>query len=261
MSLCLSSVRPRSTSRVRHQDRARRPRRLWALEGLEDRVLLSGQSVYTVTDTSDSASDTGSLRYAVTQANADPNPSGSLIDFNLSTSDPGYHATTGSWTITLSSTLVLNESAGPEVIQGSGANLVTISGGNAVEVLQIASGVTAMVSGLTISQGDGGGIGNSGTLNVTDCVIKNNITTGGFGGGISNSGTLTVTGSAIEGNSADWGGGIENQGMMTISGCTITNNSANIDGGGIVNYNQATIADSTIAGNSAHGPGGGGIFN
>jgi len=54
MSLRLSSVH-RSSSRARQQVRARR-RRLWALEVLEGRVLLSGDATaYTVTDMTDNA--------------------------------------------------------------------------------------------------------------------------------------------------------------------------------------------------------------
>lgn len=68
-------------------------------------------------------------------------------------------------------TLVLTEKAGPEVIKGPGANLVTVSGNNAVGVFQVGStgddGETATISGLTISRGQspfGGGISNNGTL-------------------------------------------------------------------------------------------------
>ena len=68
----LSSPRHRSTSRVRHQTHTRRRRWLWVLEGLEHRILLSGPTVYTVTDTSDSAADPGSLRAVLTAVNADP---------------------------------------------------------------------------------------------------------------------------------------------------------------------------------------------
>ena len=172
MSLRLSSVH-RSTIRVSQQARARRRRRLWALEGLEDRVLLSGNpTVYTVTDTSDSVTDTGSLPYAITEANANGNLAGSVIAFGF----------TAPQTITLSSTLVLSESAGPEVIDGPSAGVV-ISGDNAVEVFQVDSGVTATLSGLTIS----GGSASS-------------------GGGIENGGELTVSGSTLSGNSATYGG-------------------------------------------------------
>ena len=52
-------------------------------------------TVFTVNTTSDSASDTGSLRYAVTNLAAGPN----TIQFDIPTTDPGYNATTGAWTI------------------------------------------------------------------------------------------------------------------------------------------------------------------
>ena len=50
------------------------------------------------------------------------------------------------------------------------------SGGNAVGVFNIGSGVTATISGLTISGGfsllsGGGGIANTGTLTLTDCTV------------------------------------------------------------------------------------------
>ncbi len=64
MSLRLPSVH-RLTSRARREAHNRRRQR-WALEGLEGRVLLSGNfTVYTVTDTSDNASDPGSLILSV----------------------------------------------------------------------------------------------------------------------------------------------------------------------------------------------------
>src|SRR5262245_49348916 len=96
---------------------ARRGRRLWAPEGLEDRVVLS-PTLYTVnavTDTGAGTGTTGDLRYVIGRANGDPNPDGSLIRF-----DPT--AFSSPQTITLSSTLELSGTAGPEVIDGPGAN-------------------------------------------------------------------------------------------------------------------------------------------
>ena len=117
------------------------------MERLEERALLSGNpTLYSVTDLSDSAADTGSLRSAITQANADPNPAGSLIQFDATVfSSPQ--------TITLASTLELSETAGPEVIDGPGAGTLTISGNDAVRVFLVDQGVTATISNLTISGG------------------------------------------------------------------------------------------------------------
>ena len=173
--------------------KARRDRRLWAIEGLENRVLLAA-TIYTVnaiTDTGAGSGTTGDLLYCIKQANSNPNTDGSVIEF-----DPTVFGSPQ--TITLSSTLVLSETAGPEVIDGPGASLVTVSGNNAVGVFSVVNGVTATLTGLTISggstAGNGGGIDNGGTLTVTGCTIDNNaiVTFFGGGGGIYNAGTLTV---------------------------------------------------------------------
>ena len=85
----------------------RRRRRLWATEGLEDRLLLAA-TIYTVnaiTDTRAGSGNTGDLLIASAQANANPNTDGSVIDF-----DPTVFSTPQ--TITLSSTLTLSETAG-----------------------------------------------------------------------------------------------------------------------------------------------------
>ncbi len=229
-------------------------------------------TVYIVDLTSDTgvgSGNTGDLLYCITQANANPNTAGSEIEF-----DPTVFATPQ--TIKLTSTLELNEPAGPELIDGPGASLVTVSGNNAVEVFQVASGATATLTGLTISDGRagfGGGIGNRGTLTVTDCTLSDNQATSG--GGIDNSGTLTVTGGTIENNSAfgtststGSGGGINNVGgTVTITGTTLASNQAadfTSVGGGIENNGGVmSITDSTLSDNSANGTTseGGGIDN
>ena len=132
------------------------------LEGLEGRVLLSlNPTIYTVTDTSDLVTDPGSLVYAINQANVNPNPAGSLIEF----STPFFSTPQ---TITLTSTLELSGTAGPITIAGPGANLLTVSGNNAVGVFTVPYNVTAVLSGLTILGGnssfDGGGVDCDGSL-------------------------------------------------------------------------------------------------
>ena len=273
MSLRLPSVR-RSTSRVRQDVRARRSRRLGELEGLEGRVLLSANpTYYTVNLTSDTGANSGTdayptagtpsgdLLWAVTQANANTNAAGSVIEF-----DPTVFATPQ--TITLSSTLVLSESAGPEVIDGPSAGVV-ISGSNAVEVFQVDGGVTATLAGLTISGGSatyGGGIDNGGTLTVTGSTITGDAAT--YGGGVYNQGTLSIIDSNIADNSYDGGSGIgiyNLYGAVTLVDSTIQDNTSASygTGGGIYNYDGTlTISSSTITGNSAGYNGiAGGIYN
>ncbi len=235
-----------------------RGRRLWVVEGLENRVMLAA-TVYTVnatTDTGAGSGTTGDLLYCIDQANANPNTAGSVIEF-----DPTVFGT--SQTITLSSTLRLSETAGPEVIKGPGANLLTVSGNNAVGVFSVNTGVTATITGQTISQGlatQGGGISDfEGTVTVSNSTIANN--SAAVGGGISDiDGTLTVTDSTLVNDSAGSGGGIfDNESTLTVSNSTIDENSAD-SGGGIYNSGSLTVSNSTISNNSA-GSSGGGLFN
>ncbi len=96
---------------------------------------------YTVNSTSGGFSGSGTsgtLPYVIFLANADANAStnGNEIEF-----DPSVFSTPQ--TITLGETLILFETAGPVVLDGPGAALLTISGGGAVSVVALESGVTA----------------------------------------------------------------------------------------------------------------------
>jgi Ca2+-binding RTX toxin-like protein len=181
-------------------------------------------------------------------------------------------------------------------IQGPGAAALTVSrnAGAEFRIFDVSPGVTATISGLTISKGSiaaevGGGIRNAGTLTVKDSVITGNYSAQGggifnlatatltvqasvitgnqgasAGGGISNLGTLTVQDSHIIGNWADRGGGIyndallDNVGMLTIKNSDITSNQAG-SGGGIFDWALAslTLQNSKVVGN--HGLRGAGI--
>ena len=224
---------------------------------MEGRVLLSA-TVYTVnllsdTDTSDgidpnTGTPAGDLLWAVTQANSNTNTAGSLIMF-----DPRVFANLQ--TIDLSSTLTLEETDGPEAIDGPEVE-VAISGKNAVGVFDVEYGVTASFAGLIITGGGGqyraGGIYNDGTLTVATCTIDEN-SASGAGGGIlnENGGNLIVNGSSVYDNSAgQFGGGIYSDGMLDVTGSYIADNSAEF-GGGIDSDGTATITASTITGNTA----------
>ncbi len=210
-------------------------------------------TTYTVTDLTDSATDTGSIRYAVNQVNA--GTGGDTIVFS------GAGA---SGTIMLNSangTLAIKQSV---TITGTGAGVLTISGGGAVTVFTINSGVTVSISGLTIADGNGtsgSGILNNGTLNINNSAFSNNVAsvTTSSGGGIDNGSgsTLTVSNSTFSGNYAGSGGGILNFGTMTVSNSTFNNNSS-ISGGGIFNSGgTSNVINSTIAGNTSSNYGGG----
>jgi fibronectin-binding autotransporter adhesin len=267
------------------------------LECLEGRVLLSGNpTIYTVNLTTDAGTTSagsgsgtaGDLRFVINQANADPNTDGTLIEF-----DPTVFST--AQTIILSptlGTLTLSNPAGPEMIDGPGADLATVSGNNAVAVLSVASGVNASISGLSINAGrtpgNGGGIDNNGLLTLTSDIFSGNSATGsgggidneasgtltvaqstfsnntaaGNGGGIDNSGSLTLMSDTFDTNvsTGSGGGGVDNEttGTLTDTGSAFTNNTAGADGGGIKNGlgAQATITGDTFASNAAAGSGG-----
>ena len=182
-------------------------------------------TIYVVnsTDGGDSGTgDIGTLPYVIGKADNDPNIAGNEIYF-----DPSVFGS--QQTITLSSTLVLSETAGPEVIDGPGAGLVTVSGGNAVEVFSVASGVTAILTGLTISRGlasQGGALSvDGGTVALTNASIINNQAVGAAG--------AAGTGGAGGNGASGLGGGIYLAGgSLTLNDDTVANNVARGGAGG-----------------------------
>ncbi len=207
----------------------------------------------TVTTPADTSA-AGTLRSCI--MNAD---SASGVTINFSSSVDGG-------TITLQSSLP--QITASMTIAGPGANLLTISGGHAVQMFSITSG-TVNISGLTIANGtdNGGGIVNQGSLTVSNCTFSGN-TAGGAGGAIFNdAGTLTVNNSTFSGNTSGpggAGGGIFNNvgAQLTVNNSTFSGNTAAY-GGGIYNDNvgaQLTVNNSTFSGNTAAVQGGG-IFN
>jgi hypothetical protein len=139
-------------------------------------------------------------------------------------------------------------------------------------VFHVSGGATAMVVGLTITNGsvsfnNGGGIYNDHSiLTVSNCILSGNSVTND-GGAIYNDGffgsaTLEVLNSSLIGNSAGLnGGGIVNEGFLgsatlDVVDSTLSGNSANNTGSGISNIGvqgSATliINNSTLSGNSA----------
>jgi hypothetical protein len=90
---------------------------------MESRIVLS-PTIYSVDSAGSGTTGTGSsgtLPYVISLANGDTNPDGSEIVF-----DPTVFSTPQ--TIDLTSRMELQESAGPLVIDGPGAGLLSISG-------------------------------------------------------------------------------------------------------------------------------------
>lgn len=116
------------------------------------------------------------------------------------------------------------------------------------------------ISHNTVEEGYGGGIytiGDSVYINYTSItgnqanLINSTYNDDGNGGGIFNRGTLNITNSVIAGNHADdIGGGIHNTGTLTTTNSTIAGNHAENSGGGIVNEMNLTANNSIIAMNT-----------
>jgi predicted outer membrane repeat protein len=200
---------------------------------------------FLVTTLTDPGQLTGllSLREALTLA-------GTLTGSNTVSFDPSL----ASGTITLTAgELLLGHSV---TITGPTGGL-TVSGNSASRVFEVAAGVTASLSGLTIANGlvsssssaRGGGILNAGSLSLTDCTISNNQV------------TVSLTGTGTE-DVLVQGGGIASTGNLTLLGCTVSGNSATLSAGNL-DYGQAnggglyangamvTLTNSTVAGNSS----------
>lgn len=119
-----------------------------------------------------------------------------------------------------------------------GANLLTLTpvsqGG--FNLLNVAYGVRATFSGLTIANGQTG-ISNAGTVTVTNCTLSSN------GTGIDNQGTINLTNCTLSGNST----GIANAGVLTAVNCTVAGNSSV----GFANQGTATASNCTVSGNAS----------
>ena len=137
-------------------------------------------------------------------------------------------------------------------------------------IFNVSSGITAAISGLTISGGrsnlSGAGVSNGGTLTLAKVTITNNTAElgVGHGGGDSNTGDLTLTHSTVTGNTGGvGGGGISNSNFITILNSTIVGNLAGSTGPGGGLYNSggiATVTNSTFSANTTN-TNGGGVFN
>ncbi|MEM7111339.1 MAG: choice-of-anchor Q domain-containing protein [Chloroflexota bacterium] len=190
--------------------------------------------------------------------------------------------------LTGSTTTINNTGIGISLaINGAG---YTLDGQDTIGVrpLDVASSTQVQIDNLTVTGGNmseaGGGIRNSGALDITNSTINSNTASGGggiynlgtltidestisnnkqgSGGGIWNASSLTITNSTFSMNTGSNGGGIYNSatGTLTVVNSTFSANSVTFQGGGLSNEGTiSTIANSTFVGNSAIGVFGGGI--
>ena len=217
---------------------------------------------YTVTNTSDSGS--GSLRAAISDANATAD--NDVIVFDIPGCPNGVCTivlTSGQFTVSgnnSAGTLTISHSAGPQ-------NLI-ISGNHVSRIFYVDSGAHLSVDGLTMERGTaeaGGGILSRGDLRITNAAIQDCVSINYWaGGGIANyGGNLVLELTEVRNNTATWGGGgiFSIDGPLSIRDSTIAGN-VGYGGGGIdlsayANYSwSATIVNSTLSGNVSRHPDG-----
>ncbi|MEO6052114.1 MAG: choice-of-anchor Q domain-containing protein [Pyrinomonadaceae bacterium] len=228
---------------------------------------ISMAATFTVTktaDTNDGVCDADcSLREAIAAANSAG--SDDVINFDPSTFGVAR-------TITLTGTALAINNSGSLTINGTGPDLLTISGNNQSQVFGTSNNAIVAISGLAITLGNalggfdmGGGIavGSGGSLSLNNTKITNCRARIG-GGAISSFGNLTITSSIISGNfGQDHGGALRLVGVSTITNTTISQNSTDSSiesGGGIYTLGASTtttIENSSIVNNTSGGDGGG----
>ncbi|MDQ4123197.1 MAG: hypothetical protein M3209_17305 [Acidobacteriota bacterium] len=206
-------------------------------------------ATYTVTNTNDNGA--GSLRWAIAQANTTEIED--IINF-----DSQIFSTPKTITLTGGQLIPFY----PVVIEGPGANLLTISGNNQSRIFfNNYSSSSLTISNLTLTQGiavTGGAIYSSSFLRLSNLVITGNTASAilgsesdnfaGYGGGIFSSGGLIMADSIISNNLATGGGvrpGGNNYGDWGLSAA----------GGGIYYYtgSPAIIVNCTFINNTARG--------
>ena len=209
---------------------------------------------FDVTNTNNSGP--GSLRQAIHDANN--NPGADTITFAVATNGvPIVLAGLAGEDANASGDLDILDN-GDLTIQGNGATNTIIDGGVIDRVFHVCPGGgcanTVTFIGVTIRNGSvtdgGGGIANSGTLNLQNCTIGASSlgNQADYGGGIYNAaGTTTVDGSIVDTNTANYGSGIFNLGTLKIqNGSVIIGNQADF-GGGIYNAVGTTTVDGSTA--------------
>jgi CSLREA domain-containing protein len=219
------------------------------------------------------------LREAITAANTDK---ASGAGAGECAAGSGDDTITFSVTGTISLTSALPDIASNILLNGPGANLLTIQRSPAsftpdfrIFKVTVASPGAVTFSGLTISNGkvfgDGGGIlnVNAAIVNVTNSTLSGNFVDGNGGAIFNDSGTVNVTHSTLSQNTASHpttgalirgsGGGIFNgSGTVNVANSTLNQNSAfpimsSDGGGGIFNSGAGTVSivNSTLSNNSA----------
>ncbi|PTY01672.1 hypothetical protein DB346_11615 [Verrucomicrobia bacterium LW23] len=244
------------------------------------------REVYTVTNTRDYNPATvthvdGTFRLGLA-INSAGIAEGSVINFNIPTSDPGRNFLSGTYTIRaatgsggfdITSGVTINGHTQPGYVAASGP-IVFIDGMRQGTTLAInaAPGAAIQINALGISGGqaqDTGGVFSGGgvlllggNLTLNAAWVKDNTAADNGGGIYAASGTtLTLVDTRVERNQADGsGGGIDSRSTVNISGSVIYNNRALGVGGGIRGGGGTVTIAGTVIQNNSSATSGGGIW-
>jgi hypothetical protein len=154
-------------------------------------------------------------------------------------------------------------------ITGAGPTVAILQMNGAVGVLQVDTGTTADISGLTaeggVSAGSGGGILNDGTLNLSSSTVTGNSAANSGGGVYLDGVAATLTDDTISTNSATSGGGVTMEdGTNVISGGSVDGNHTTASEGGGIDIEDLNPGDSASLSNvdvsSNGGFDGGGLY-
>jgi len=191
------------------------------LEALEDRFAPAAVGRFVVTN--NNATGAGSFDQAVSDLNNKGAGSNQII----------FQGVTGTIALPHNEEIARNVD-----ILGPGSSNLVLQGDFTFRLMRVNAGVTASITGLRLSGGEGG------TLD---------------GAAISNFGTLTLTNDLLDYNRAADGGAIWNTGSLTLSGTTLTDNTATELGGAIKNDNQLSLSNCMVMANHANAAAG--IYN
>jgi subtilisin-like proprotein convertase family protein len=225
-------------------------------------TLKSADTPQTFTVTNFNDSGPGSLRDAVSQANA-------RAGQNIITLGPGL--TDGTINLTTGPIEIIHSSGAGTTLDFGDPRRISLATNNS-RIFTISAGSVAIrnvsiINGHSSDAAGGGGIFNAARLTVENCTLSGNMATNSAGaprgGAIANLGDLTVRRSTFSGNTAALGGAIFTaaRGAFILT-CTLTANQARnaAQGSGGAIYaarGDLFISFSTISSNDSDGVGGG----